>query len=388
MTDGLDRPAAHRIVCAVVAAEVERLRERQRPLAGLLPWAGDMRIGDDGLGLDSLERLGALGALAETFDLDDSILNTVPPHTVGDWLDCVMRRQAAGDARLVVRTSGSTGAPVPCAHAVADLIGEARALAAQVAGRRRIVALVPAHHLYGIIWAAVLPGVLGVPVVTRAIGAALMLLPGDLVVAVPDQWRAMLRLARTVPGDVIGVSSGGPMDDALAAALHDAGLARLLDIYGSSETGGIALREWPERAYTLLPRWHLVPAAGDDWQLGDQHGALYPLPDHVERLGERQLRPTGRRDGAVQVGGHNVWPARVADTLRAVDGVADAAVRLHANGRLKAFIVPAPDTDPEQIAADLDRAITDRLSAPERPCSLRFGPALPRNSMGKLEDWA
>lgn len=376
----------HRIACAVVAAEVRRLCGSDLTMPH--PWPEDMAIADEGLGLDSLERLAALGALAETFGLDDAMLGAEPPRLVGAWTDWIMQGHARGQGRITVRTSGSTGVPVPCPHDVASLVEEARFMAAQLPGRRRIVALVPAHHLYGIIWTALLPDVLDVPVVTPTIGAALNLVPGDLVVAVPDQWQAMLRLTRGFPTDVVGVSSAAPLDDALAADLAAAGLTRLLDIYGSSETGGIALRTLPATSYDLLPRWRLQPQGEGDWQLADRHGILHPLPDHVERVGERGLRPIGRRDGAVHVGGHNVWPARVAAMLRGLDGVADAAVRLDGNGRLKAFIVPEGDRDPADLTPLIDRAVVDRLSVAERPRRLRFGTALPRNAMGKLEDWS
>jgi 4-coumarate--CoA ligase len=197
----------------------------------------------------------------------------------------------------------------------------------------------------------------------------------------------MLRLTAHFPDDVVGVSSAGPLGDQLAADLLEIGLTRLVDVYGSSETGGIAVRELPEATYELLPRWQLLPLGRDDWQLSDDKG-LHNLPDHVERVGDRSLRPIGRRDGAVQVGGHNVWPQRVVDVLLSTEGVAAAAVRLHANGRLKAFIVPDGSREPGELSIQIERAATDQLSAPERPKSLRFGAALPRNAMGKLEDWA
>ncbi len=79
----LPRSAARRIACAVVTAEVGRLRERDRPNLPLETWPEAMPIGDDGLGLDSLEQLGALGALAETFGLDDRLLAPEAPRTVG-----------------------------------------------------------------------------------------------------------------------------------------------------------------------------------------------------------------------------------------------------------------------------------------------------------------
>ncbi|KQM62781.1 hypothetical protein ASE75_14315 [Sphingomonas sp. Leaf17] len=387
----LHRDAARRIARSVVTAETRRIRgtdlsETHRHWTSGDDWPETLAIGDAGLGLDSLEQLGALGVLAETFDLDDSLLGHDPPRTVGNWIDWILRGHDADDSRMTVRTSGSTGAPRPCVHAMADLLGEATYLATLLPGRRRVVALVPAHHLYGIIWTALLPAALGVPVVIRTAGAALDLRAGDLVVAVPDQWRAILRRTARIPADIVGVSSAGPLDDDTAAALLATGIGRVIDVYGASETGAIAYRDVPATAYTLLPRWNLA-ARSDDWYLVDAAGHAVDLPDHVERTGARTIRPVGRRDGAVQVAGHNVWPARVAQLLRAADGVADAAVRLHANGRLAAFIVPAPGRDPAALSVDLDRFAATRLAPHERPKTLRFGAALPRNAMGKLEDW-
>jgi 4-coumarate--CoA ligase len=387
MNSTLPRSAARRIACAVVTAEVGRLRERDRPNLPPETWPEAMPIGDDGLGLDSLEQLGALGALAETFGLDDRLFGPEPPRTVGDWVDWIMSGHEDGHGELTVMTSGSTGRPRPCVHVVADLLAEARFLATQLDGRRRVVSLVPGHHLYGIVWTALLPVLLDVPVVVRLMGGPLELAPGDLVVAVPDQWHAMRRLVRSFPADVVGCSSAGPLDDALAEELLASGLSHLLDIYGSSETGGIAIRRLPAAAYDLLPRWRLLPNGDDDWRLGDAGGNSYDLPDHVEVIGKRRLRPLGRRDGAVQVGGRNIWPGHVADTLRQIDGVTDVAVRQHANGRLKAFIVPDGSLEAADLAARIDRVCDDRLSPLERPRSIRFGNALPRNIMGKLEDW-
>jgi 4-coumarate--CoA ligase (photoactive yellow protein activation family) len=384
----LQRPAAHRIACAVVVAEVRRIREADLPRPGMSDWPEETLIGEEGLGLDSIEQLGALGALAETFNLADSLLGTEPPQTVGDWIDWIMLGHTAPNTQMTVRTSGSTGSPRLCVHAVADLLDEAAFLATQFADRRRVVAMVPAHHLYGIIWTALLPSVLGAPVVLRVIGTALDLIPGDLVVAVPDQWAAMVRLTRRFPGDVMGVSSAGPLDDTIAIGLLRAGLVRLVDVYGSSETGAIALRDLPATVYDLLPRWHLTAQGDQDWRLVSGSGKLMELPDHIERTGERSLRPVGRRDGAVQVAGHNVWPERIAQLLRETDGVADAAVRLHANGRLKAFVVLHDGRHPVEMAPLLEQVVAARLAPHQRPTSFRFGATLPRNVMGKLEDWA
>ncbi|MEG8052058.1 acyl-CoA synthetase [Sphingomonas aerolata] len=306
------------------------------------------------------------------FDLDDSLLSDDPPQTVGAWVDWVMHAHVEGNGRITVATSGSTGSPRPCVHDVVDMIDEAAFVATQFTGRRRVVALVPAHHLYGMIWTALLPDALGVPVVVRAIGASLGLAAGDLVIAVPEQWQALVRIVRRFPMDVIGVSSAGFLNDSVAAGLLAAGLTRLVDVYSSSETGGIAMRDVPANGYDLLPRWRLSEHGDEDWRLVDRHGRFCDLPDYVERIGESALRPVGRRDGAVQVGGRNVWPERVANMLRTVDGVADVAVRLHAQGRLKAFVVPDLDRDPAQLSARIEQVMVTRLADHERPKGFRF----------------
>jgi 4-coumarate--CoA ligase (photoactive yellow protein activation family) len=350
-------------------------------------WPEDMLIGDEGLGLDSLEQLGALGALAETFGLDDTSLAEQAPQKVSDWIDWIMAGYEAGGCTITVKTSGSTGAARPCVHVLDALLDETAYLASRFADRKRVIAMVPANHLYGMIWTAFLPSALGVPVIARPLGTALELVAGDLIVAVPDQWRAMARMIRCFPNDIVGVSSAGMLDDLVADDLLAAGLGLLIDVYGSSETGAIALRQAPDAMYELLPRWNLVPRGDHDWHLLDGSGTRTEMPDVIERAGKRWLRPIGRRDGAVKVAGLNVWPNRVAGVLRRADGVADVAVRLHANGRLKAFVVPEAGLEASELASHLDRYVVQNLKDHERPKSFRFGTVLPRNAMGKLEDW-
>ncbi len=118
-----------------------------------------------------------------------------------------------------------------------------------------------------------------------------------------------------------------------------------------------------------------------------------PFLDEVGFDGERDIRPLGRRDGAVQVGGINVFPAKVKKTLEEVPGVADMAVRAFAASgdaarqRLKVFVVPKAGVDAAELEAALRRHAVEALSSVERPASYTFGAALPVNAIGKLADW-
>lgn len=100
----------------------------------------------------------------------------------------------------------------------------------------------------------------------------------------------------------------------------------------------------------------------------------------------------GRRDEAVQVGGVNVYPERVAETIRSHPEVADCAVRPMRPGegrRMKALIVlEEAARDQPDSRRRLEYWLRQTFSAPERPSSLTFGEAVPRNGQGKTTDWS
>ncbi len=371
----LPRAALRRLVAALIDVEMQRQRGGRGALA-----SGPTEC----LELDSLERLGVVAILHETFDLPNDAFGEEPFDTLDEWVDAIAARQPS---RLVARTSGSTGRPRPCSHDIADLMAEAAWFAEQVPECQRVVAMVPATHLYGIVWTALLPGLMGVPVLEAAIGRLPPLQAHDMIVAVPEQWSALLRVCSNWPPNVIGVNSAGPLGEGIAAAAMDAGLAKMIDVYGSTETGAIGMRHALEDGYALLPHWRIGEDKGEP-QLVSRDGRRLGFPDRIAFLDEGRFKPTGRFDGAVQVGGLNVYPLHVATRLKSVPGVEDAAVRLGSNGRLKAFLVPAEGHLPADIETSVRQLAREHFGPAERPSHLSFGPALPKNAMGKLSDWS
>ncbi|MGL5139601.1 MAG: AMP-binding enzyme, partial [Beijerinckiaceae bacterium] len=222
------------------------------------------------------------------------------------------------------------------------------------------------------------------------------LLPGDLIVATPHLWRYLATSLPRFPAGVSGATSTAPMPADLAGLLLEQKLERLTEIYGSSETAGIAWRDNPASAFRLFDGW----AVADDGEViyrieaDGTLGEPVPFADHVIFEGERLIRPVGRRDGAVQVGGINVFPDRVRRRIEACEGVAAAVVRAFAVGgdaarqRLKAFVVPGDRTaDTAALEAAIRASLGGELAEVERPAAYRFGPALPVNAIGKAMDW-
>jgi 4-coumarate--CoA ligase len=216
--------------------------------------------------------------------------------------------------------------------------------------------------------------------------------PGDAVIGYPDFWRAVVRAAPRLPAGVTGVTSTAPSEPEIAANLRAQGLARFIDVYGSSETAGIGWRDDESAPYRLFAPWQR--GAGErELQRVLRGGGMRPavVPDRLVWDDDRHVRPVGRDENGVQVGGVNVFPERVAAVLGAHPDVAQAAVRLmrpDEGRRLKAFVVPRePGADPGALVARLWPWLEERLSAPECPKSIVVGSELPAGVFGKAADW-
>ena len=197
--------------------------------------------------------------------------------------------------RLTVRSSGSTGAPKAARHSLANLTEEVSWLAGLFGPgtTRRAERGAGAPHLrlpvHRPAAATSSRAGAGHPP-ARARRAATLARPGDVVVAFPDFWAR--RRAAPPSGwspEVTGVTSTAPCPAETAQALAAAGLARLVQIHGSSETAGLGWRDDPGDAYTLMPHW-----------TRDKSGALrrdaelIAPPDRLAWVDERRYHLSGR----------------------------------------------------------------------------------------------
>lgn len=386
-----------RYVCDVMATELARLRPGY--VAPRRTWDAAQSLDADGeLEVDSLERLRLAIAVGSALQLHASGTpdRLQEASTFADWVEEARRVLDAmpGPAALAFRTSGSTGEARVVIHGLTVLQEEISTLASIFANRRRIVAMVPSHHLYGFLFTILLPARLAIPVedARSCTPAALASItaPGDLVVAFPTVLAAAAGAGVTWPGGVQAVSSGAPCPAATIDALRAQGLLDCVDVYGATETAGIGWRTDPRQPFRLMPH---LQRSGPDHIARRTANEIVPfeLPDHVEWHGGDHLSIVSRRDRAVQVAGVNVFPDRVRDVLLSHPHVAAAAVRLMRPSEgedLKAFVVP---TSGAASAADLRRELASflsaRLTAPERPRAIDFGDTLPQNANGKPADW-
>ena len=310
-------------------------------------------------------------------------------------------------------TSGSTGIPTRHCFSIDLLLEEIISAVSRYRSRQRIISVMPAHHSYGMKYGPLLAKYLDIPLLfTTMLPSSsffAMLRPGDLVVAFPLFWEAVLTMhgtgvAAVFPHDVAGMTATSPCPPEVLHKLITPGqrgekplLSAITEIYGSSETSGIGMRcdggEW----YELFSCWESIMNAEGVRQIrrvkrDGPLGQPVPLPDIADWHDARHFRPERRRDNAVQVAGVNVYPEKIAAVIRSHPLVRDCAVRLmrpEEGTRLKAFIVPAI---PKAQAADaFGKSFRDwlaaRLDTASRPKHITLGEKLPSTAMGKAADW-
>lgn len=367
-----------------------------------------------GLALDSLARIQLATAAAAWCNAYDAGFEDLflAKRSATDWAAVMLRARVSGAANFTFATSGSTGARKHIRHREDVLSNEAQAWAnvlsavnansnADDSASRpptvgRVIVLAPTHHIYGFIWGVLLPLALSVPAIDADFADLPELLPGDLLIAVPDQWAWLAKSAKAWPAGVQGISSTAPLADDVHRQLVDkragnlpAPLARLLQIYGSSETAGLAWRSDPVQPYTLAPGRTRSAQGGIELLLPSGALAAMPVQDDVQWVSHSEFQLLRRADNSVQVGGHNVSPDWVAQQLMTHTAVKAAAVRLDTlltPPRLKAFVVLHQPENAERQKA-LEEWALSALPHYASLAGVTYGAALPQNAMGKLSDW-
>jgi acyl-CoA synthetase (AMP-forming)/AMP-acid ligase II len=315
------------------------------------------------------------------------------------------------DARaeaVVLFTSGSTGEPQAYPKRLSQLAAEVGTLDRTFGtslGTAEIVATVSHQHIYGLLFKILWPLTSG-----RVFCARSLVYPEELEEAMAGRRVALIanpahleRLERPARqqigrGTVCAVfSSGGPLAPEGVRRSEASFGCTPLEIYGSTETGGVAWRESPGG----------VPAAWtpfDDVELRDADGALavrspkvrdaawWTTEDLARFDAAGHFTLLGRRDRIVKVFGVRTSLAGMERALSESPYVASARVLAPEDGasRLAAVVVPSAAgaaelarNGPRALAHRLRMALEDVADPVALPRRWRFVPALPVNREGK-----
>jgi acyl-coenzyme A synthetase/AMP-(fatty) acid ligase len=303
-------------------------------------------------------------------------------------------------------TSGTTGASERWQRTLDQMWTEAGMLADLVRPARPqgIVSFAPPRHVYGALATVLMPARLGLPVWYRPqfFGAPL---PSGVarwaVVAVPWTFAILDRNpAWTAGAEAIAVLHSSAAVPATAGDLLEKAGGRLsiTEIFGSTEAGGIATRQWdPDNPpWTLLPDVTFAAEAGTGGETplavrsprlatrpGEAPVTEWRTDDFVEILGPRSYRFAGRRGRLAKINGRRVHLDELEDALRPALDCADLAFLPVADDtsgeHLDLFVVPRPLSNLSEGAVF---AAAARVGA--RPRRVFIVDGLDRTTTGKL----
>jgi acyl-coenzyme A synthetase/AMP-(fatty) acid ligase len=311
-------------------------------------------------------------------------------------------RIAASQLAAIVFTSGSTGTPVPYRKTWGLLSrcvqNGAPRLGLSDGSSHALVGTVPGQHMYGFESTVLLALLSGNalsderPFYPADVAAAILRVPRPRVlVTTPIHLRTLLASEVEFPPLDLVMSATAPLSRELAREVEEKYRAPLLEIYGSTETGQIAMRRTAETAaWRLWPGVHLNLSNGQVFAQGGHVEQLTPLCDVIEITSEEEFLLHGRTADLVNVAGKRSSFGYLNAQLNAIPGVIDAAffLREEMTGstgvtRLGAVVV-APGLTVAALTEQL-RLLIDPVFLP-RP--LLIVDELPRNATGKLPQQA
>ncbi|MGM0516214.1 MAG: AMP-binding protein [Pseudomonadota bacterium] len=305
-----------------------------------------------------------------------------------------------------VYTSGTTGRPrghdKHWGRLVANVHAASEALAADsgTAGRSgpmHLLGTVPSQHMYGF-ESLILATVCGSaalsteqPFFPQDISRALARVPSPrTLVTTPYHLHHLLASGCHLPTCERILCATAPLDPELARRAEAATGGILQEIYGSTETGQIAVRR-PTRddGWRLMKGVRLTDdGQGEVIASGGHVERPVPIADCIERRDNGRFRLVGRRANQVNIAGKRSSLEFLNTTLRAIDGVTDGVFFRPRPGR------PAGDGQPERLAAvvcapelspeAIRRALRSRLDPAFLPRPLLFVEQMPVNATGKV----
>lgn len=339
---------------------------------------------------------------------------TVLSATEAGHSDSATPRMPDDDVLIESWTSGSSGAPKCVAKSFAQLRLEVAALEREWGARlgdALVIGTVPHYHLYGLLVRVLWPLLAGrtfltgtclQPVELRAYAAARTC----ILVSSPAFLSRIGDCSVLPPAECIAAvfSSGAPLPDASAELLQrDWGHAPI-EIYGSTETGGIAWRAWSGADQRGL--WQLIngveielreePAGMRLWVKSGftWRGDWMATGDLARLHTDGRFMLLGRADDVVKFEDKRVSLSEMRARLVAHEWIEEARLLLLEGRRtvIGAVVILNPQGR-AALAASGKLAVRDALRAWLRrsyepiliPRKWRFPDALPDNAMGKIE---
>ncbi len=304
------------------------------------------------------------------------------------------------DAELTLFTSGSSEKPKPVTKALQNLLNEIEQLESLWGTSfETVVATVSHQHLYGLLFRLLWPFFTGKPFSNYQIKYPEQLLELESKTALVTSPAILSRLDENMPYTQFSevFSSGGPLAFADAELVEGLLKVRPMEVYGSTETGGIGYR----RQFNVTTPWQLLPEVEIVQKQQDCSTVQSPfifetrlqLDDRIELKGNRQFQLLGRKDRIIKLEEKRVSLEQMELYLQNTVWVSSVKCLLLSNKRmtLAAVIVLSPEGQEELMKLGknglvkmLKAKLLELFELVVIPKKWRFIDTMPSNSMNKV----
>jgi len=303
---------------------------------------------------------------------------------------------------LYLFTGGSTGAPKVWSKSPRNLFSEVFYLKDKfaISDKDLFVATVPPYHIYGLLFSVLLPFLAHARLLPdiytfpQEIISTTNKHKATVLVSVPIHYRALHVDNLSTPSLKIAFSSSGVLDRSDGLHFHKKTGVGITEIYGSTETGGIATRCISEQTDSWQPfdivSWKLIgqrlsiasDLASPEMKRDAEGFCL--TGDEARPDKDNRFVLLGRADGIVKVAGKRVDLQDVQNKIRTLPTVRDAvAVAIPVEKGRENVIAAVVACDLTET--HLKRLLMDMLEPYAVPRQVKIVAQIARTAAGKID---
>lgn len=308
------------------------------------------------------------------------------------------------DFSMMFFTSGSTGNPVGALKTKKHLEEEVEVLTKLFEKReiKKVILTVPFIHIYGMLFGLLYPLLNNIDIVLKE-----HFLPNDLlnliddnslVVTTPLYIKALNKISQEKDlSKATFVSSTGPLDSQNAKEFSEKFNTDVMQIFGSTETGGIAYKLNDEILWTPMPKVEIQTNEQNELKVlspfvsttiyensfKDINGVMQTF-DYIEKENDK-FKLVGRSSQILKIAGKRYSTIQIENILEEEEDINKALVFVSSdNNSLRGEVLDITlESSKEFTAREIKKILQSKLSNLKFSLSLKHVDKIPTSSVGK-----
>lgn len=309
------------------------------------------------------------------------------------------------DGIAIFFTSGTTGNAIGVVKSKEHIESEIAVHRQWLGGYKfeQCLVCVPLFHIYGFLFGFALPLSMELDIIIQE-----HFLPGDIIahalkkptlcIANPVFIRAMNRMRADVDlSRCIFICSAGPLEHTEASLFESKYNTRLVQLYGSTETGGIAIRQGGEEKWTPLEGVRIGESEGRLWvQSPFLSECIYDekfskiddpyLTTDLVRIENESFEIIGRESELIKIGGKRLSVVEIERALEDIDEIDEVLVSAEYHPRLlrgEVMHLKICSRTDEIDSAKIKKFLHDRFGGIHIECTIERVSSIFKTATGK-----